>query len=150
MNDDLRPTLQQFLEQQSTLSLATVNDQGEPEVAPLFYVSDERHNLYWLSNTTVRHSLNLTARPQVAATIYPIVWQWSDIIGVQIQGRAEAITDERVREQIMTLYLRKFLLPASFDAAIAASTLYVLRPHWIRWIDNSVEFGYKSEFTLEG
>lgn len=150
MNDDLHPTLQQFLAEQSTLALATINDQGEPEVAPLFYVSDERHNLYWLSNTTVRHSRNLAARPQAAATIYPIVWQWSDIVGVQIEGRASAITDERVREQIMIGYLRKFLLPASFDAAIAASTLYVLRPGWIRWIDNSVEFGYKSEFTLEG
>jgi uncharacterized protein YhbP (UPF0306 family) len=149
MNDELHPTLQQFLQEQSTLALATVNDQGEPEVAPLFYVSDERHNLYWLSNPTVRHSRNLAVRPQVAAAIYPIVWQWNDIAGVQIEGRAEAIADDRIREQIMVLYLRKFLLPASFDAAIAASTLYVLRPRWIRWIDNSVQFGYKSEFTLE-
>jgi uncharacterized protein YhbP (UPF0306 family) len=145
---NLRETIRAFIEAHSTLALATVNADGQPEIAPLFYVSDDRLNLYWLSATHVRHSTNLKTHPRVAATIYPAVWEWKDIIGAQIEGEAGAITDERIREQIMRRYLRKFKLPPEFDAAITASTLYGLRPRWIRWVDNSVRFGYKVELDL--
>ena len=137
-----------FLETQSTLALATVDAEGQPYVAPLFYVADERLNLYWLSASTSRHSVNLVARKRVFATVYPSVWQWNDIVGVQIQGDAEIIPDDRIREQIMNLYLRKFQLPPEFDTLIAGSTLYCLRPGWIRWMDNSVSFNYKTEINL--
>lgn len=137
-----------FLDTQSTMTLATVNAEGRPEVAPLFYVADERLNLHWLSSGTARHSANLTAQPRVSAAIYPSVWEWSDIVGLQIEGEASAIADDRIREQIMIIYLRKFRLPPEFDTLIAASTLYVLRPSWIRWMDNSVQFNYKSEIQL--
>ncbi len=137
-----------YLETQSTLALATVNAAGYPEVTPLFYVSDERLNLYWLSAPSSRHSVNLTARPRVAATVYASAWQWSDIVGLQIEGSAEVISDERVREQITVIYLRKFTLPGEFDTIIAGSALYVLRPHWLRWMDNSVKFGHREEITL--
>jgi nitroimidazol reductase NimA-like FMN-containing flavoprotein (pyridoxamine 5'-phosphate oxidase superfamily) len=33
-------TVRQFLRAQSTLSLATVNAEGTPQIAPLFYVFD--------------------------------------------------------------------------------------------------------------
>ncbi len=146
--NETRQIVQAFLETQSTMALATVNAEGQPESAPVFYVSDDRLNLYWLSSAHVRHSINLFARPTVSAAVYPAIWQWNDIVGLQIEGEAEAITDERIREQIMILYLRKFQLPASFDAAIASSTLYILRPRWMRWVDNSVSFGYKAEISF--
>jgi len=137
-----------FLQTQSILALATVDADGHPQIAPLFYVSDERLNLYWLSATTSRHSINLVLRPRVAATVYPSVWQANDIIGLQIEGEARPVGDERVREQILTLYLRKFQVPPEFDSLINASTLYRLTPSWIRWLDNSVEFNYKAEIEL--
>lgn len=142
---DISDIVRGFLETQAAMSLATINQHGNPESAPLFYVSDERFNLYWLSSPTSRHSINLTARKQVSAGIYPSVWDWSDIVGLQVEGEAEIIGDDRIREQIMMLYMRKFKLPEDFDSAIASSTLYVLRPGWIRWLDNSVRFGYKAE-----
>jgi uncharacterized protein len=137
-----------FLETQSTLALSTVNDEGDPHVAPLFYITDDQLNFYWLSTPHSRHSLNLTAHKQVSGTVYPSVWQWNDIVGVQIEGEAEAIGDDRMREQILNLFLRKFQLPAEFDSIIASATLYKLRPTWIRWMDNSVEFNYKAEVNL--
>ena len=145
---DSREIIRAFLETQSTMALATVNAERLPQIAPLFFVADDQLNLYWLSAMQSRHSINLTAQQQVSATIYPSVWQWNDIVGVQIEGQAEAISDDRMREQIMNLYLRKFQLPPEFDALIAGSTLYRLRPRWIRWMDNSVEFNYKTEISL--
>jgi uncharacterized protein YhbP (UPF0306 family) len=150
MNDDTFQIVRAFLDTQSTMALATVNADGQPETAPIFYVSDDRLNLYWLSATHVRHSVNLAVNKRVSAAVYPAVWQWNDISGVQLEGTASMVQDERVREQILLLYLRKFQLPPAFDAAITASSLYMLRPTWIRWVDNSVKFGYKTEIELNG
>jgi len=149
MSDALRAVIGAFLETQSTLALATVNAAGLPESAPVYYVSDDQLNLYWLSSANVRHSVNLTAQARVSGAVYPAVWQWNEISGVQIEGEAAMIKDDRIREQILLLYLRKFALPPAFDAAIASSGLYVLRPRWMRWVDNSVEFGYKAELSFD-
>ena len=149
MNEpDIRQVIRDFLETQSTVALATVNAAGHPETAPVFYVSDDQFNLYWLSTTQVAHSVNLSAHSQVSGSICPATWQWEDIVGLQIKGEARAISDERVPEQILLIYLRKFQLPPSFDNLIASSTLYVLRPTWLRWVNNSVQFGYKTELDL--
>ncbi|MBI1282013.1 MAG: hypothetical protein GC179_28060 [Anaerolineaceae bacterium] len=150
MNEaDTRQIIREFLETQSTLSLATVNAEGQPETAPVFYVSDDQFNLYWLSSKQVAHSINLSARPQVSGSICPTIWQWADIVGLQIKGEATAISDERIREQILLIYLRKFQLPPSFDSIIASSSLYVLRPSWMRWVNNSVTFGHKVEIEFD-
>ena len=149
MNEpDIRQVIREFLETQSTLALATVNAAGHPETAPVFYVSDDQFNLYWLSGTSVAHSVNLSGHSQVSGSICPAIWQWEDIVGLQNKGEARAISDERMREQILLIYLRKFQLPPSFDSIIASSTLYVLRPTWLRWVNNSVTFGYKTELDL--
>lgn len=145
---DTRETIRAFLESQSTLALATVNAAGQAEVTPLFYVSDEAFNLCWLSSPDSRHSLNLAARPRVAAAIYPAVWDWQDIRGLQIEGEAAAVSDEVKRRQILARYLEKFPLPAAFTQQINASVLYVLKPVWMRWLDNGVRFGYKTEINL--
>lgn len=145
---DIRSIIHEFLETQSTLALSTVNAAGQPETAPVFYVADDRFNLYWLSATHVNHSVNIATHPQSSGCIYPTIWEWQEIVGLQLRGEASVISDERVREQILLTYLRKFQLPPSFDSAIAASTLYVLRPSWLRWVNNSVTFGYKAELDL--
>ena len=137
-----------FLDTQSTMALATISPDGQPQVAPIFYVSDERLHLYWLSSPNSCHSVNLVLHAKVAATVYPSVWQWNDIVGLQIEGEALPIGDDRIREQILTLYLRKFQLPAEFDSIINASTLYSLKPSWVRWMDNSVQFNFKAEINL--
>lgn len=145
---DYRETVQAFLRAQSTLALATINAAGQPETAPLFYVSDELLHLYWLSSPASRHSLNLASQPRVAATIYPAVWNWLDIAGLQMEGEAGAVTDAAAREPVLNLYLNKFQLPDSFAGAIASSTLYRLRPTWMRWLNNREKFGFKTEILL--
>jgi uncharacterized protein len=148
LENDSQSAIRPFLAAQSTLSLATVDDSGQPQAAPLFYVSDDALNLYWLSSPTSRHSINLAAQPRVAATIYPAVWAWTDISGLQIEGSAHSVTDSAERERILTLYRAKFPLPPAFDAQIAASTLYRLTPTRVRWLDNSIRFGYKVDFSI--
>lgn len=149
MNEpDVRQIIRTILETQSTLVLSTVNAEGHPETAPVFYVSDDQFNLYWLSSTQTAHSVNLDAHDLVSGSICPMIWQWEDIIGLQLKGAAQTLSDERMREQILLIYLRKFQLPPSFDSVIASSTLYMLRPSWMRWVNNSIAFGHKVELDL--
>lgn len=143
-----RETVRAFLETQSTLALATVDEAGNPQAAPLFYVSDDDLNLYWLSSPTSRHSLNLAANKQVAATIYPAVWEWTEIRGLQIEGEAGIVRNNAHREAILTRYRHKFNLTPDLNTIIEQSTLYSLRPTWVRWLDNGVSFGFKAEITL--
>jgi uncharacterized protein YhbP (UPF0306 family) len=138
-------TVRAFLTAQSTLALATVNTDATPQIAPLFYVSDDDLNLYWLSSPRSRHSINVSQRAHAAATIYPAIWGWQEIKGVQIEGQAEAVSNDELRQRILMRYRDKFRLPSSLDAQIAASTLYTLMPRWMRWLDNAVSFGYKAE-----
>lgn len=140
-------TVRAFLEAQSTLALATIDANGHPQAAPLFYVSDDDLNLYWLSSTSSRHSVNLAAQEYVAAAIYPAVWSWTEIRGLQIEGTTGIVIDPAQRAIILDRYQRKFNLPPQLNAVIAQSTLYHLRPTWIRWLDNTVQFGYKAEIT---
>jgi len=142
------PTVRIFLESQSTLALATVDAAGNPQVAPLFYVSDEALNLYWLSSADSRHSVNLVEREQVAATIYPTAWHWTEIRGLQVEGVAYPVSDDALRLDILERYQQKFDLPSGFESIITGSGLYVLKPAWMRWLDNGVRFGYKSEIQI--
>jgi uncharacterized protein YhbP (UPF0306 family) len=148
MSPNELPTIRTFLESQSTLALATIDANGNPQIAPLFYVSDDALNLYWLSSADSRHSINLMAREQAAATIYPEAWHWTGIRGLQIEGTAHPITDETTRQDILARYQQKFNLPSGFETIITGSGLYVLKPTWVRWLDNGVRFGYKSEMQF--
>jgi uncharacterized protein YhbP (UPF0306 family) len=149
--DEMRPVLRGFLAGQSTLALGTAGlSDGRPQVAPLFFASDDDLNLYWISDPESRHSANLEDWNDTAAAIYAHTWEWAGIRGVQIEGDAMAVSDEAERKRALTLYRAKFpFVNEKFADLIAQSVVYVLRPRWIRWLDNERHFGYKQEFSLE-
>ena len=73
--DDMRPILRDFLSGQPTLALATAGlSDGRPQIAPLFFASDDALNLYWVSDPDSRHSRNIEDWDDVAAAIYVQTW----------------------------------------------------------------------------
>jgi uncharacterized protein YhbP (UPF0306 family) len=148
--DDLRPVLREFLAGQSTLALGTAGlTDGRPQVSPLFFASDDDLNLYWISDPESRHSANLRDWDDAAAAIFASTWDWNGIKGVQMEGVAEAVTEDDERQRALALYRAKFpFVTAKFTDLIAQSVVYVLRPRWLRWLDNARRFGYKQEFSL--
>ena len=139
-----------LLRAQSTFALATAGENGEPCVAPLFYVVDEELTLYWLSSESSLHSLNLERTPRAAATVYRTTENAREICGVQMRGAASLIADRARRDAIVQLYCERFDIGAIYRLAIRQSALYAFRPEWIRFIDNDKRFGYKFEITREG
>ena len=138
-----------LLREESTLALATADELGVPDVAPLFYLVDEGLTLYWLSSAASSHSQNLNKTPRAAVTVYRHAEHWKTICGVQMRGSVTAVTEQARCNALIKLYVERFQLGKIFRLAINKCTLYTFRPDFVRYIDNSKRFGYKFEFTLE-
>lgn len=160
MTGDERAAIRQMLEAHNTLTLATCAN-GEPWAASLFFASDADLNLYFVSDSRTRHARDLAGGSTAVATVNPDCGRWTDVKGLQIEGRVE-ILDGVARLQGLKHYLLKFAdvkalfeMPTTKDEEtiaerLKAANLYRLTPRWIRLIDNSRWFGYKTEIALPG
>ncbi|MGO9240223.1 MAG: pyridoxamine 5'-phosphate oxidase family protein [Bryobacteraceae bacterium] len=141
-----------LLQAQGTLALATTDADGAPHVAPVFYLAGRSGNdalrLYWYSSVRSLHSRNLRLNSAAAVTVCAPTEQWREIRGVQMRGTASVVRDPARRNSIAEAYSARFRLEVEFRAVQARSRLYEFRPSWIRYLDNSIRFGYKIEFRL--
>jgi uncharacterized protein YhbP (UPF0306 family) len=138
-----------LLRGQSTLALATVDEQGLAAVAPLFYIVDEDLSLYWLSSEKSTHSRNVAREPRVAGTVYAETDRWKQIVGVQMRGVATVVAEPARRKLLIEQYCQRFQLGRVFRLVIGRSTLYAFRPDTFRFIDNSRSFASGFEVTRE-
>jgi uncharacterized protein YhbP (UPF0306 family) len=63
-------TVPRLLAQHRYLVLGTADDDGRPWATPVYYAADGDHRILWVSSPDSRHSRNITARPQVAITLF--------------------------------------------------------------------------------
>jgi uncharacterized protein YhbP (UPF0306 family) len=145
---DTQTAISRLMHSQSTFVLSTVNADGTPYATPLFYLAGDELELYWFSAASSQHSDNLTRNHSVAIALYTSTEHWKEICGIQMRGAVEKITDRKFRRDVTRRYCERFHLGQIFRVALARSSLYVVRPSWIRYIDNSKRFGYRSEITL--
>jgi hypothetical protein len=136
-----------FLKSASTLALSTSGDAGSPRVAPLFYLLGNNLELYWFSSPRSGHNRNLKRNPAAAVAVYADAARWEDIRGCQLLGTVTVVAG-RPRRAIAEAYAERFRLGTEFQGAMARSRLYVFRPRWVRYIDNSRGFGFKFEIDL--
>jgi uncharacterized protein YhbP (UPF0306 family) len=156
--EGLRPRIAGLLGQHTTLTLATVGDDGLPAAAAMFYAHDADLNLYFLSEGRTRHGQNLTARPQVAGTIQADGQDWRTICGLQLRGRASLVPASDLAHAA-AVYGRKFAFvgallagergPGALSGPLARARFWVLRPTWFRLVDNTVRFGFKEEWNRD-
>ncbi len=145
--EKLLDRIAQLLRGQTTLSLATTGEDGQPCVAPLFYFVDEDLSLYWLSSASSLHSRNLLRTPHAAATVYCAAQTWREIRGVQMRGPASIVAEPRRRAAITESYCERFKLGRILRMPVRQSSLFVLQPEFLRFIDNSRGFGSKFELA---
>jgi hypothetical protein len=146
-----------FLAEHTTLTLATVDAEGAPAAAAVFYAHDAGFNLYFLSEERTEHGRNLLVDARVAGTIHADGQDWRGIRGLQMRGQARPAAGTELAHAA-AVYGRKYafvagLLTGSGGAAILAGPLararfWMLRPAWFRLIDNTVRFGFKEEWVL--
>jgi uncharacterized protein YhbP (UPF0306 family) len=160
--DRLRDRLAAFLAAHTTVTLATVGVNGTPAAAAVFYAHDADLNLYFLSEERTQHGLNLTANPLVAGTIQSNGEDWRTIKGLQLRGVARLVPGDASHlagelAHAAAIYCRKFAFvgallagaegPGVLTGPLVSARFWVLRPSWLRLIDNTVRFGFKEEWV---
>jgi uncharacterized protein YhbP (UPF0306 family) len=160
MSDADRDAIRQMLEAHNTLALATCRD-GQPWTASLFFASDEKLNLYFVSDYRTRHARDIEDGSEAAATVNADSALWTEVKGLQITGSVTVLSGVQ-RLNALRRYLAKFAdVRALFEAPqskdeetiaqrLKAANMYRLQPNWIRLIDNSKWFGYKVEIENLG
>ena len=142
--------VRQFLAAHTTLTLATVAPNGQPQAAALFYAEQADLSLIFISEKKARHSANIARNPHVALTIQADGQTWQAIQGLQIEGTAAALAGQAARAA-KTVYLAKFPIIAAnplLAAALNLVTFYRITPAWMRFINNTVGFGHKEEWRF--
>lgn len=139
---------QNFLAQRISMSVATTSPTGAPRVADVYFVSDEDLNLYFYSDPAARHSRNIQRDPRVSVAVRIESMDWHEIRGLQMDGAAATVDDLDEHNRAWRLMCDKFPFYETFTNVIANLKMYRIAPKWIRWIDNSVSFGYKEDFEL--
>lgn len=147
MQDQLRQ-INSLLRRQTTLALATVDDDGQPRSTPLFFIANHSLDIYWFSRRTSVHSRNCARDPRASVAVFRHTEKWQEIRGVQFNGVVAVVSSRTMRGKIAREYRTQFELGASFQKEIHQSTLYCFTPRWARYLDNSQKFGYKFELKL--
>lgn len=147
MDDTLRTRVQEFLDRHHVMTLATQGPDG-PWAAAVFYVRDGLR-LYFVSSPRSRHGQALAASPRVAAAIHGECLAWSEIAGIQLEGRVAPV-DDRELPKVRALYGARFPfvgkageLPPAILSALARVRWYELVPEALYLLDNSVRFGHR-------
>lgn len=144
----IRHEIEELLADQSTIVLSTVGADGCPRATPLFYLAGSALELYWFSSASSVHSRNLDHEPRVSVAVHVPTDSWKAIRGVQMEGPAARITDRTLRRELSRKYCERFRLGHIARLALGRSTLYVFRPSWLRYTDNTRRFGFKFEMNL--
>jgi uncharacterized protein YhbP (UPF0306 family) len=140
--------IRELLRSQTTLALATSDENSMPRSTPLFFIADDDLHLYWFSSRSSLHSRNCARNPVVSIAVSRNVQRWQEIEGVQMQGLVSIVTDPALRKPITRDYCDRFQLGNLFAFAIRRSSLYCFNPSWVRYLNNSLRFGYKFELNL--
>ncbi|KAA3644744.1 MAG: hypothetical protein DWQ07_15155 [Chloroflexi bacterium] len=142
-----RKLLNEYLDL-STMTLGTVGQDGQAHVAPVYFVADENIDLYFFSKPDSQHIQDLEGNPSAAISIYPECFDWQEIRGVQMQGSVGSNIPRKKEKQLIKLYSEKFPFVSGLKIAFTENRMYQFRPEWVRVVDNRVQFGHKTEFSL--
>jgi uncharacterized protein YhbP (UPF0306 family) len=134
MNQDLEKELDAFLLAQKTLTIATVDEAGLPWITTVFYVVNDKRELFFLSGKDTTHSLHIVKQPTVAAAIHDDKSYFGKVWGVQAVGTIkEASLPEIVAMAIK--YVQRFpeskdefLHPADLISAAFSARFYKFTP----------------------
>jgi len=132
----------------TTVTLAYVDESGEPQACAVFYALTGDGSLVFVSSRSTRHGRALATDGRVAFTAQAEGQHWATITGVQGRGTARPLAGA-AREAAFATYTERFSFVADDErlrAALAATDLWELRPAWLRLIDNAHGFGHKQEW----
>lgn len=103
---DLYPLIEEILSVSREMVLATTNG-NSPWATTLVYGHDQDFHLYWVSFEKSRHTIELLKNPQVAAVVNKQPTGADEDKGLQIAGRAQKLSQERILSVAREFYAKR-------------------------------------------
>ncbi len=130
------------------MSISTTDVDGQPASAAVFFAYTQEAQIYFLSELHTQHIRNLQHSPVVAVELHPSVWDWREIRGLQLRGRAEIVTDRTKKRRAMQIYQERFSFVSGIRAQVLQAAIFAFTPEWARLVDNRRGFGFKQEWQF--
>lgn len=129
--------VKKYLQEMEMMQVATLSG-DQPWICTVYFVADDKQNLYWISGPTRRHSEEINKHSKAAAAI-PVKFSGHPVVGLQAEGEAKEINDKTKISEIMRLYTDKFKTGEDFYNDFVAGKnshkLYCLKPNLIVLFD---------------
>ena len=126
-----------FINEHHVLTLATCVE-NNPWCANCFYVYLEDENCFvFTSDDATKHVQDVAVNSKVAGSVVLETKTVGKIRGIQFRGIME-IPQNELASKVKKAYLKKFPF-----AVLMKTTLWILRPSYIKMTDNRLGFGKK-------
>jgi uncharacterized protein YhbP (UPF0306 family) len=106
MTKSVKDLVSKYLKEGRVMQIATC-DGGQPWICSVYFVPDDQQNLYWLSLPARRHSLEIAKNFKIAIAI-AVKFDKNPIIGIQAEGSAAVVEDEKTIEKVLPAYVEKY------------------------------------------
>lgn len=124
---DLEKAIKSYLKDAKMMQLATASPDGRPWICNVWFAADKDMNIYWISSTNRRHSIEIAANPRVAASICLVREpSESDRGALQIEGTAEQVTNPLEIARALKLYASRGIFSVKQVKSFMADLKY---PH---------------------
>lgn len=148
----LRKLIAEYLKEAKLMQLSTSID-NQPWVCSVWYAVDEDLNIYWFSSTTRRHSQELLKNQKVAAAVVLSQNPTDPPRGLQLQGIAQPLTDQKDIDKAISVYQGRVFTKEAIDELIQNKEkphmFYKIKPTKFILFD-AVNFGnnWRQEYDL--
>ncbi len=147
-----------FLKSRTLAAVSTASNDGNPEVAFVYYVTDDDFNFFFITRRDSAKFQNWLGNRRLAAAVA----DEDEVKTVQMAGPVEEVVDEGeiarhthmiIRSpKLAQLYMRnapmKFLPPRVPEPDGTHFALLRLRPSWLRWMRKDPETDEPQFFTI--
>lgn len=140
-----------FLDRHRVLTLAYCGPEG-PAACAVWFAARADLELYFLSALSTHHGAALRDGGAVAFAVHKDEQDWRSIQGIQGRGWCSPVNtaEHAAAWQIYTARYPFVIRQAlNLQAALSRTTLWLVRPSWIRLVDNTRGFGFKQEWRFE-
>lgn len=144
--DELRKTISDYIKSHRLCTIALSRD-NKPSAHTVYYVSDGL-DIFFESDPVTDKVKTIEVNPRVALTIDDESSDWRKIKGIQLQGRAEIIPQEREKPLIYA-YLKKYPSVKKLGGIAPHHVFVKIIPEKIYYLDYEKEFGYRAIYHVE-
>lgn len=140
---ELKDQINQYLEYHMFMNLGTVSPEGSPMVATVAYVSRDS-TAYLLTYMSSRKAQNILHNPHVAYTVDEDDGDVFKQKGLQVEGKASIITEEKELHEVEEMMLDKFPFITEFPQ-FEDPVMIKIEPEIVYYLDYSVEFMHRDK-----